>query len=320
MKKFSLHSMKNYLKVMFSFLALSLVVISCDDNDDDEMTQMDKNIATLVSERSDLSLLRAAVTRAGLGATLSESGSFTVFAPTNDAFTSAGLGSEAAINAVPVETLKNILLYHVFTQKYAASGIPSGTTELTTASNSKAYVSKKSNGVYINGAMVTTADVNASNGVIHVINKVLMPPAGNIVQVAQGNSNLSFLVAAVVRASEGSTNVASVLSTTNGLTVFAPTNQAFINAGFTSIASIQAANPNTLASILTYHVISARVFSSDLTEGATPATLNGANVTITLSGGAKVKGNGNPSASNITSTDIMATNGVVHVIDRVLLP
>lgn len=312
--------MKNYLKVMFSFLALSLIVLSCDDNDDDYMTQTDKNIATLVSERSDLSLLRAAVTRANLGATLSGSGSFTVFAPTNDAFTAAGLGTEAAINAVPVETLRNILLYHVFTQKYAAANIPSGTTELTTASNSKAYVSKKSNGVYVNGAMVTTADINASNGVIHVINKVLMPPAGNIVQVAQGNSNLSFLVAAVVRASEGSTNVASVLSTTNGLTVFAPTNQAFINAGFTSIASIQAANPNTLANILTYHVISARVFSSDLTEGATPATLNGANVTITLSGGAKVKGNGNPSASNITSTDIMATNGVVHVIDRVLLP
>lgn len=312
--------MKNYLKVMFSFLALSLIVLSCDDNDDDDMTQTDKNIATLVSERSDLSLLRAAVTRANLGATLSGSGSFTVFAPTNDAFTAAGLGTEAAINAVPVETLRNILLYHVFTQKYAAANIPSGTTELTTASNSKAYVSKKSNGVYVNGAMVTTADINASNGVIHVINKVLMPPAGNIVQVAQGNSNLSFLVAAVVRASEGSTNVASVLSTTNGLTVFAPTNQAFINAGFTSIASIQAANPNTLANILTYHVISARVFSSDLTEGATPATLNGANVTITLSGGAKVKGNGNPSASNITSTDIMAINGVVHVIDRVLLP
>lgn len=312
--------MKNYLKVMFSFLALSLIVLSCDDNDDDDMTQTDKNIATLVSERSDLSLLRAAVTRANLGATLSGSGSFTVFAPTNDAFTAAGLGTEAAINAVPVETLRNILLYHVFTQKYAAANIPSGTTELTTASNSKAYVSKKSNGVYVNGAMVTTADINASNGVIQVINKVLMPPAGNIVQVAQGNSNLSFLVAAVVRASEGSTNVASVLSTTNGLTVFAPTNQAFINAGFTSIASIQAANPNTLANILTYHVISARVFSSDLTEGATPATLNGANVTITLSGGAKVKGNGNPSASNITSTDIMATNGVVHVIDRVLLP
>lgn len=320
MKKFSLHSMKNYLKVIFSFLALSLIVLSCDDNDDDDMTQTDKNIATLVSERSDLSLLRAAVTRANLGATLSGSGSFTVFAPTNDAFTAAGLGTEAAINAVPVETLRNILLYHVFTQKYAAANIPSGTTELTTASNSKAYVSKKSNGVYVNGAMVTNADINASNGVIHVINKVLMPPAGNIVQVAQGNSNLSFLVAAVVRASEGSTNVASVLSTTNGLTVFAPTNQAFINAGFTSIASIQAANPNTLANILTYHVISARVFSSDLTEGATPATLNGANVTITLSGGAKVKGNGNPSASNITSTDIMATNGVVHVIDRVLLP
>ena len=147
-----------------------------------------------------------------------------------------------------------------------------------------------------------------------------MPPTGNIVHVAPGNSNLTYLVVAVLRASEGSTNVASVLSTTNGLTVFAPSNQAFINAGFPTIASIQAANPNTLANILTYHVIAARVFSSDLTEGAMPTTVNGGKVTVTLSGGAKVKGNSNTTASNITATDILATNGIVHLIDQVLLP
>jgi len=168
--------------------------------------------------------------------------------------------------------------------------------------------------------MVTTADINASNGVVHVINKVLMPPSQNIVQLAQGNTNLSYLVAAVTRASQGSTNVAQVLSNTNPLTVFAPNNQAFIDAGFATTDAIMAADPATLTSILTYHVIGARVFSSDLTEGAMPTTVNGGKVTITLSGGAKVKGNGNTTASNITAVDIMATNGVVHVIDRVLLP
>lgn len=312
--------MKNYLKLLLGLFVLSFIVFSCDDNNDDMPVESSKTITTLVSENANLSLLKTAVIRAGLAETLSANGTFTVFAPTNEAFASAGLGTEAAINAVPVETLKNILLYHLFSQRYPAANIPTGTTELSTASNSKAYVTKNTKGVYVNGAMVTTADVNASNGVVHVINKVLMPPAGNIVQVAQGNANLTFLVAAVVRASEGSTNVASVLSTTTGLTVFAPTNQAFINAGFTSIASIQAANPNTLAGILTYHVIAARVFSSDLTEGAMPTTLNGGKVTVTLSGGAKVKGNSNTTASNIIATDIMATNGVVHFIDQVLLP
>lgn len=313
--------MKNYLKLILGLFALSFFIFSCDDNDDDKMMQSEKSIAALVTETPNLSLLKTAVVRAGLAETLSGSGTFTVFAPTNEAFAAAGLGTEAAINAVPVETLKNILLYHVLSQKYPAANIPNGTTELTTASNSKTYVTKKSAGVYVNGsAMVTTADINASNGVVHVINKVLMPPSQNIVQLAQGNTNLSYLVAAVTRASQGSTNVAQVLSTTNPLTVFAPTNQAFIDAGFATTDAIMAADPATLTSILTYHVIGARVFSSDLTENAMPTTLNGGKVTITLTGGAKVKGNGNTTASNITAVDIMATNGVVHVIDRVLLP
>ncbi|MCH5719465.1 fasciclin domain-containing protein [Niabella hibiscisoli] len=147
-----------------------------------------------------------------------------------------------------------------------------------------------------------------------------MPPSANIVQAAQANANLSFLVAAVVRASTGTTNVAAALSAAGPLTVFAPTNAAFQAAGFATIADIQAANANTLASILTYHVIAARVFSSDLTEGAMPTTLNGGKLTITLAGGAKVKGNGNSAASAITATDMVTTNGVVHVIDRVLMP
>lgn len=160
----------------------------------------------------------------------------------------------------------------------------------------------------------------ASNGVIHVINKVLMPPSGNIVAAAQGNTNLSFLVAAVTRASAGSTNVAQVLSGTGPFTVFAPTNAAFQAAGFANIAAIQAADPNVLASILTYHVVQGRVFSSDLTNGATPETLNGADLTISLSGGVKVKGNGNASAANVVAADMVTTNGVVHVVDQVLLP
>lgn len=313
--------MKNYLKLILGLFALSFFIFSCDDNDDDTMMQSEKSIATLVTETPNLSLLKTAVVRAGLVETLSGNGTFTVFAPTNEAFAAAGLGTEAAINAVPVETLKSILLYHVLSQKYPAASIPNGTTELTTASSVKTYVTKKSAGVYVNGsAMVTTADINASNGVVHVINKVLMPPSQNIVQLAQANTNLSYLVAAVTRASQGSTNVAQVLSTTNPLTVFAPTNQAFIDAGFATTDAIMAADPATLTSILTYHVIGVRVFSSDLTENAMPTTLNGGKVTITLTGGAKVKGNGNTTASNITAVDIMATNGVVHVIDRVLLP
>lgn len=161
----------------------------------------------------------------------------------------------------------------------------------------------------------------ASNGVIHVINGVLMPPAGNLVQVAQADTNFSYLVAAVVRASQGSTNVAQVLSGSGPFTLFAPTNSAFRAAGFATINDINNADPNTLAAILTYHVVSGRVFSCDLQNGQQVNTLNGEALTINLSGsGATVKGKTNSSASNIIKTNIVAKNGVIHVIDQVLLP
>jgi uncharacterized surface protein with fasciclin (FAS1) repeats len=102
--------------------------------------------------------------------------------------------------------------------------------------------------------------------------------------------------------------------------VFAPTNAAFRAAGFATVNDINNADPATLTSILTYHVIAGRIFSSDLTQGAQPTTLNTGKLTISLTGGATVKGNSNTVASNIIATNIMATNGVVHVIDRVLLP
>lgn len=308
--------MIKHIKVFMLASMLFLMLSSCKK---DEAVPA-KTIAALVTENANLSLLRTAVVRAGLVETLSGQGTFTVFAPDNNAFAAAGLGTEAAINAIPEATLRQILLYHVLGQEYISGNIPSATTELTTAGDARVYVTKNSNGVFVNGSAVITADVDAQNGVVHVINKVLMPPPGNLVQLAQSNPNLSFLVAAVVRASQGTTNVAGVLSGAGPFTVFAPTNTAFQNAGFATVEAIQQANPNTLASILTYHVIGARVFSSDLTEGARPATVNGANVTITLAGGAKVKGNTNTTASNITATDIVASNGVVHVIDAVLLP
>ncbi len=307
------------------FIAAALLVTvgvfsSCKKNNDNMNMSGNASITALVSSSANLSLLRTAVVRAGLAEQLSQSGTFTVFAPDNDAFVAADLGTAEKINAVPVDQLRAILLYHVLGQVNTAASIPAGTTEVTTANTAKAYVVKNGSAVSINGAVVKQADVQASNGVVHVINKVLMPPSGNIVTMAQNNTNLSFLVAAIVRASTGSTNVAQVLSGTGPYTVFAPTNAAFVRAGFNTVADIQAADPNTSASILTYHVIGARVFSSNLTEGAEPTTLNGAKVRITLSGGAKVKGNSNTAATNISATDMIATNGVIHVIDDVLLP
>ncbi|WP_432713191.1 fasciclin domain-containing protein [Pedobacter sp.] len=313
-------SLSLFKKSAMMITLVATVLFSSCKKDKDEVVQ-DKNIVDIVVSNNNFSLLKAALTQAGLTDALAAKGSFTVFAPNNEAFAAAGFDTEAKIKAVPVATLKKILQYHVLGQQVTSSAIASANnTAAKTLADLDVFITKNSSGVFVNGAKVIEADIMASNGVIHVINTVLMPPSGNIVEVAQANPNFSFLVAAVLRASQGSTNVAQVLTGEGPLTVFAPTNQAFISAGFANEAAIRAADPATLTSILTYHVLASRVFSSDLTEGAKPATVNGAAVTISLNGGAKVKGNKNTTAATISAANMVTTNGVIHVIDQVLLP
>jgi uncharacterized surface protein with fasciclin (FAS1) repeats len=300
-------------------ILLSFTMLSCKKNSTPAVNP--GTITAQVSAGSNFTLLKSAVVKAGLAATLDGPGPYTVFAPTDDAFTASGV-TNSVIGILSADQLKFILLYHTLGSKVMAAALPAGpNAKVVTAGGDSVFVTKNANGVFVNGIKVVMADIEASNGVIHTISKVLLPPAGNIVEVASADTTFSFLVAAIVKASSGSTNVAAILSGSNILTVFAPTNNAFRAAGFANIDAVKAADANTLAGILTYHVIPGRIFSSDLTNGAQPATANGGKVTIGLSGSAAtVKGNSNMSASNIINTNIMARNGVIHVIDQVLLP
>ena len=304
------------------FTAINLT--ACEKSEADEPmlpSPSSTTITSQVSTSASLTLLKSAVVKAGLASTLDGAGPYTVFAPTDDAFIASGITS-SVINSLSADKLKSILLYHVLASKILSTGVPAGpNAKVVTASGDSFFVTNNLNGVFVNGLKVTTADLPASNGVIHTLGKVLMPPAGNIVDVAAADTTFSFLVAAVLRASKGSTNVAAVLSGNTPLTVFAPTNNAFRAAGFATIDAINAVDPNTLTTILTYHVVAGRVFSSDLVNAAQPSTVNGGKVIVSLSSNsAAIKGNSNPSASNIAVTNIMASNGVIHVIDQVLLP
>jgi uncharacterized surface protein with fasciclin (FAS1) repeats len=260
-------------------------------------------------------LLSFAIARAGLANELNDPRfAYTLLAPTDEAFAALGLDSRQAINAVPVENLKAILLYHVLGSKVLAAQVPSSYTELTMLSNQKAYAIRRGASVFINGTPVVSADIEAKSGVIHAIDRVLLPPAGNIVDVAAANPSFTYLVAAVQRA-----GLVNALAGAGPLTVFAPTNQAFIDAGFPTIASIQAAPVSALIPILTYHVFAGRAFSSDISNGQVLTMLSGGTTAISLVNGVQIDGAGS-APSNIIQTDIMATNGVIHAIDRVLLP
>lgn len=306
-----------------TFIALfSVVLWACNSDDDKVDPVQEKSIVEIVSTNNDFSLLRAAVIHADLVSTLEGAGPFTVFAPTNSAFQKAGLTTEASIKALPAETVKAIVLYHALGSEAMASSLPTANnTAVKTVQGTDIYVTKNSAGVFVNGAAVTQADVSARNGVIHVIDTVLMPAEGDMVEVLMGDPNFSFLVAAVARASQGDLNVIEALKAAGPFTVFAPTNQAFMDAGFSTTADIQAADPATLTSILVGHVIEGRVFSNAVQNNLTVQTIGQNDLLFNISNNAvTVKGEGNTTPSTITAVNKLTSNGVIHVINTVLLP
>jgi uncharacterized surface protein with fasciclin (FAS1) repeats len=310
---------------MFAALMLSISIFStgCDKDDDETATN---TITDVVVANSSFTTLETAVIKADLQTTLQGTGPFTVFAPDDAAFTASGI-TPAALNALTSAQVRSILLYHTIGSKIMAADVPAGPNEkVITASGDSVFVTKNANGVFINGIKVNTADVAADNGVIHVIGRVLIPPAGNIVETAVA-SGLDSLVKAVTRAATAPGGDPSLVTTLSNakLTVFAPTNTAFTQLltalGLSKIDDIPVA---TLLAVLRYHVVGARAFSSDLVNGNL-AMFAGGNTTINLtngtSGGPTITGNGNAgNRSNIIATNIVCRNGVVHLIDRVLLP
>ena len=300
--------------LIFGLIALMGIFIlsGCEKSEDDSMKPVsDMTIAEYALSDNNFSILVQALVKADLVNVLNGAGNFTVFAPTNSAFTA--LFNELGISGVDAlskETLTPILLYHVLGTEAKSSMISSGYyTTLSPAQGS--FLSLKvdlESGVKLNKTTtVTTADVDVRNGVIHVIDKVLLPPT--VVGQALNNDSFSILVQAVVKA-----GLVDVLNGTGPFTIFAPTNTAF-EALFAalSISGIADLTAEQLIPILTYHVVSGNVLSTQLTAGPVE-TLNGS-INVTLSPSPAINTN-----TMIVATDVQASNGVIHVINKVLLP
>nr|WP_319272059.1 fasciclin domain-containing protein [uncultured Draconibacterium sp.] len=275
--------------------------------------QKSNTIADIAVANSEFSILVEALMKADLvGAVADSEAELTVFAPTNDAFAAllSDLGA-TSLDDIPVETLTNILLYHVIGTKAMSTDLASGylPTLATFSSNNISMYIEVGDGVSINGStMVTAADIEADNGVIHVVDKVILPPS--VVNIAIDNENFSTLVSAVVKA-----GLVEALSAEGPFTVFAPTNAAF-DALFAElgVSGIDDLTAEQLLPILTYHVVSGNVLSTDLSSGEVPTLNEGSNITVDLSSGVMIN------ESNVVAADLQGANGVVHVIDKVLLP
>jgi uncharacterized surface protein with fasciclin (FAS1) repeats len=317
-------SMKNFKFLFIGLLTLNLFVTSCSDDDTtdpgtEEMSIVDTAIAT-----DDLSILVEALTSADLVTALQADGPFTVFAPTNQAFQDL-LDSTPAwttLDDIPTETLQNVLLFHVVSGEVRAADLTDTyVSTLSPAPNSEAVSLKVdvTGGVVFNGsANPVTTDIGATNGVVHIIDEVMLPPS--VVSIALDNDNFSTLVAALTR-EDLTTDFISILSGDGPFTVFAPTNDAFqalldSNDDWNGLADIPV---ETLEAVLTYHVVSgANVQSRELVDNQVINTLGGS-VTVDLTDGAKLETTSGQSA-NIIIVDVQGTNGVVHAVDTVLLP
>jgi transforming growth factor-beta-induced protein len=288
-----------------------------------------KNIVETAQATADLSILVDILTMyPDLVTSLSdEMGEFTVFAPTNTAFEAllAVVGQTSATD-IPEDVLKSILEYHVLASEVYSTDLSNG-LEAESLNGEDIVVTEAGSSYLISGTGINTADVMTSNGVVHIMNGVLVPPSvlqfvNTIVEPAYFNKNFTTLIAAVKAASP------SILETllgdgpgNAGMTLFAPTNEAFVQAGITELP-----DQATLDAVLTYHLIDGVVESSGLpaTTAAAPATISTVGGDFYLSNkgdGAYINGN-----TKVTITDIDPSegngdaNGVVHVIDQTLIP
>jgi len=255
--------------------------------------------------------LAAALGAAGLVDALKSEGPFTVFAPTDEAFAKLPDGTvEELLKPENKAALTAILTYHVVPGKVKANQVVN-LDAAQTLNGQMVDIDVSGSTVMVDGATVVAADIMASNGVIHVVDSVIMPETRDIIEVAVSAGSFETLAAALDAA-----GLISALQGDGPFTVFAPTDEAFAKLPDGTVeALLKPENIDQLKAILTYHVVPGRVYARDVVKLNSAATLNGAKLKINAGqGGVNVNG------AKVTATDIEATNGVIHVIDTVILP
>ena len=319
--------MKKLFKIL-PILLISLTTLQSCNNNDDENVEDVSTIVNLAVDSADLTSLVAALDRANLVSALNGEGPFTVLAPTNDAFAAfLSANNFNSLEDVPVDILTKVLLNHVISGSLISTDLSTGyANTLATSAASQTPLSiyvDTSNGVRFNGvSSVSAADILAVNGVIHKVDAVIGLP--NIVTFATADPNFSTLVSALTR-SDLTTDFVGVLSTDSStapapFTVFAPINDAF-NRLLTelNVASLSEIDEPTLDVVLKYHVVGgANVLDSNLTDNLTVSTLSG-DITADITGGARLT-DSSGRVSDIIATNVQANNGVIHAINKVILP
>jgi len=320
--------MSNYKFIFAGLVTVVLTMSGChhdsdsgsgpDSSSGSGMEMPEKNIVEVAVEADNLTTLVTALQATGLDSVLQQTDTqFTVFAPTDAAFALLG---EDTINALlgDTDTLSDILLYHVVSgaEIGSSAAIASAGQKLVMANEDELAVSLSGSSLYLNLSMVTVTDIEASNGIIHVIDAVLMPPSGDtmsmdsIADIAVASDSFTTLVAAL----QAADLVATLDDESASYTVFAPTDAAFDLLGAETIEALLA-DTDALSAILLQHVLVGAVDSvtAFTLNGETAVTASGVGVDIVIAEGKLMVG-----GANVVMTDIYASNGIIHVIDTVI--
>jgi uncharacterized surface protein with fasciclin (FAS1) repeats len=291
---------------VLTMTALVAPLTACGDDDDPVAPAPALTITATAQATADLSTLVTALTAADLANTLNGTGPFTVFAPVNSAFQALPADVlQRLLEPANRAILTKVLTFHVVPGRLTASQLQNGQT-LTTVEGTQLPVTIANGVVTVGGARVTTADINASNGVVHLIDGVML-------------GSLDIVDNAIVRGFSslvGAVTAANLVAPLRGgnLTVFAPT-----NAAFAAIPGGAPSDPAVLAQVLQLHVVGTRALSTDLTNNQVlPTLLTGNSLTVGLTGGVRITGPRN--FAQVVTPNVIAKNGVIHVIDTVLLP
>lgn len=303
-------SIKTTLTTTAALALLTTGAFAHNHGGDKDKAAATANIVETAVAAGNFTTLAAALEAAGLAETVATGGPFTVFAPTDDAFAKLPEGTVEGLLA-DKEALKNVLLYHVVDGKVPAKDVVT-VSSAKTLQGEKVKVAAGDN-VTINDATVIKADIMASNGIIHVIDTVLIPPAAptkSIVETAVEAGQFTTLAAALTAA-----GLVETLDKGEGpFTVFAPTDEAFAKLPEGTVEGLLA-DPEALKSVLLYHVVEGKVKAEDVVKLDSAKTLQGGEVKVSTSYGTVSINN-----AKVVTADVKAKNGVIHVIDTVLIP
>ena len=311
--------MKNKSWLVSLFIGFCLIggLVSCTDEEE----VRPKTVADVIINEPRFSIFESILKQAGMSDAL-KSGRFTIFAPNDEAFKKMSINDPTQVNTLSVDSLRAICQYLILDGIFKAEDFKVGeNVAVKSLGGGNLFISKSSGSFKVNMANVVTSDLLTDNGVVHELDHVPSSANESIIEWIGNNPSFSFFSAAATKAAAANpTLIMQMMSDASKFTVFVPDNQAFINAGFPTIQSVTDLDSHVLLSVVGNHILEGAQFTTDFRTGNV-GSIVGSPILISVGSTISVSGNNNVGTlPKITRSDIMMRNGVVHVIDGVIIP